>query len=516
MYHTLFALAGLAMLGWILLIILPGWGFTRRVAESALFPLYLCALYLVGIVAVILEMGPGFMADFGSAEGVLALLATGPVALVAWIHILAFDHLVGVLIYRDNLKHRFVPVPVQSVLLFATLMLGPVGFLTYWLIRVSRQRSLRLAWGEEEAPAAKSPTSPPPATSTIPSSAAPLEASEAAPEPGEAGGAPGPEHPQPPLVPHFREVVRGDSALRMLMGVWRRTPAMVVLGLVGFGLAGVTVAVAVANGSWLMPPEGRLLEAVKFDVAVGIYVLTLALILPFRPFTSRGRKRWVGWFVGLTLFGYGMETIQALRGLDPRFTTAGSVVDQVLGGVFFLTALGLMVLFIVLVAPFFRNRALPDHPTLRLGLRYGTAGAMVAFGVGILMSLIATRSLGEGDLMATHAAGFHSLQAVPLVALLLGAGAASGVAGRADGERLTPRPEIHLAGVGWVLLCVGLATQAFLGRPPTELSPALFLATAGAALWLASLGWALRVRFGPGRPSLQPPGPSPESRWSTS
>ena len=147
MYRTLFSLSGFAIVGWLPLILAPGWSVTRRLAESAIFPIYLSVLYLVGIAGVLMEMGPGIMADFGNVNGVLALLKTESLGLVAWIHILAFDQVVGALIYRDNMQHRFVPLPVQSVILFLTLMFGPVGFLLYVFVRMSQSRSGRKAWG---------------------------------------------------------------------------------------------------------------------------------------------------------------------------------------------------------------------------------------------------------------------------------------------------------------------------------------------------------------------------------
>jgi len=455
MYHTLFSLSGLAMLGWALLIFLPGWRFTRLVAQTAVFPLYLSVLYAVGVVSVFLEMGPGFMADFGSAEGVLALLATGPVALVAWIHILAFDQVVGVLIFRDNMRGRFVPLPVQSVLLLATLMLGPLGFLTYWAIRSVRRGSARVAWGDAEQGA----------------------------EPGAEGLT-----PPPPVRPAaaFRAVVQGDTPLEMLLGVWRREPVLVKLAFLGFAFAVAGTALAASNGGWLLAPEGRLLEAVKFDLAIGIFLLTLALVLPFAPFSERGRRRWVRWAVGLTVFAYAMENVQAWRGLDPRFSAVAGPVDQMLGGVFLLAALGLMVLFIILFLPFFRGEALSDHPTLRLALRYGGGAAMFGFGAGVAMSVVNGRSAGAaGDLMMIHAAGFHAVQAVPLVALLAGAGALP----EALARRWT-----HLAGAGWLLLCVGLAVQAWLGRPPTEPALGLSLAATGFAVWGLAVVVAMRGR----------------------
>jgi len=152
MYPTLFEIAGLAILGWALLIFLPPWKVTRWFAETAVFPIYLSVLYVVGILPIVIAAGPGIMSDFGSVQGVLQLLQDPDVALIAWIHILAFDHLIGVLIYRDNMRHRFVPLPLQSVILFFTLMLGPVGFVTYWLIRAGRTRTVRvgLEVGEPE------------------------------------------------------------------------------------------------------------------------------------------------------------------------------------------------------------------------------------------------------------------------------------------------------------------------------------------------------------------------------
>jgi hypothetical protein len=142
MYLTLFKLAGFATPAWALLIFLPTWRGTRWLARSAIVPALLCVLYVIGIAAQISASGLGFMRDFGSAEGVAHLLSQPDIAIVAWIHFLAFDQLVGIFIYRDNMHHRYVPIPVQSVILFLTFMLGPVGFLSYYVVRLIRSGSL--------------------------------------------------------------------------------------------------------------------------------------------------------------------------------------------------------------------------------------------------------------------------------------------------------------------------------------------------------------------------------------
>lgn len=139
MYVALFNVAGWAMLMWLLLIFLPKWRVTRLLARWEIFPVFLAVLYVIGVTAALSATGLGVIRDFGTAEGVTRLLARQDVALVAWIHILAFDQLAAHYIYRDNMEHRYVPVVVQSVLLFLTLMFGPAGFLIYYLLRLARR-----------------------------------------------------------------------------------------------------------------------------------------------------------------------------------------------------------------------------------------------------------------------------------------------------------------------------------------------------------------------------------------
>ncbi|HEV3468849.1 MAG TPA: ABA4-like family protein, partial [Pyrinomonadaceae bacterium] len=139
MYVALFNVAGWAILAWVLLIFLPKWRVTRLLARAEIFPVFLAVLYVIGVVRLLVASGPGVMRDFGSAEGVTRLLAGRDAALIAWIHILCFDQLVALYIYRDNMERRYVPVVVQSVLLVLTLMFGPAGYLLYYLLRLARR-----------------------------------------------------------------------------------------------------------------------------------------------------------------------------------------------------------------------------------------------------------------------------------------------------------------------------------------------------------------------------------------
>jgi hypothetical protein len=385
------------------------------------------------------------MADFGTADGVLGLLRTEAVGLVAWIHILAFDQVVGHLIYRDNMKHRFVPVVVQSVILVLVFMLGPLGFLLYWLIRVVRGRRL-VAWSDP----AELPDDP---------GARPVR---------------------------FSDVVQQRSVAKAVVGLLRRESALTRVGLLGFALAGVCAVVALLHGDWQIGTEGRLKEAIRFDLAIGIFNLTLALLLPLAGLSPAVERRWRRWEVGLTILGYGMENVQAWRGLDPRFSAVGGPADQILGGVFFLQALAIFALFAMLVGRFFRGDVLLDHPALKRALRYGAIGSYAAFFVGVLMVSVQGRIFNEGgDLIAIHAAGFHSLQAVPLVALLLGW---SRVAA-ATALRL-----VDVAGSGWLLFCFALLLQALLGLPTAARTAAFGLGVLGVGTWGVALFYAWWAR----------------------
>lgn len=58
MYILLFNLAGPAILAWALMIFLPTWPVTRWIAARAVFPAYLAALYVIGVVPLLISTGP--------------------------------------------------------------------------------------------------------------------------------------------------------------------------------------------------------------------------------------------------------------------------------------------------------------------------------------------------------------------------------------------------------------------------------------------------------------------------
>jgi hypothetical protein len=139
MYELLFSFTGFAMISWLLMIFLPKWKVTYTIVKWAVFPLSLSVLYIVGLVYYVANHGISFTGDFGSYEGVIRLLTVPEVAIIAWLHILAFDQLVGRMIYMENMENRRVHLIVQSICLYLTLMAGPLGYVLYTVLKRRRQ-----------------------------------------------------------------------------------------------------------------------------------------------------------------------------------------------------------------------------------------------------------------------------------------------------------------------------------------------------------------------------------------
>jgi hypothetical protein len=125
----------LAMLGWLLLLIVPNWKWTAKIIIGVIITI-LAVLYITFIVQA---MNPQDMSSFGSLEGIMQLFTNKKAVLAGWLHYLAFDLMVGIFIVNDGAKNkinRFILVPC----LLLTFMLGPTGLLLYLIIRMIRTK----------------------------------------------------------------------------------------------------------------------------------------------------------------------------------------------------------------------------------------------------------------------------------------------------------------------------------------------------------------------------------------
>ncbi|MVM38888.1 DUF4281 domain-containing protein [Spirosoma sp. HMF3257] len=134
--EAVFKLANMLVLPqWLLMVFAPRWIVTRWLMNSYSIPVCLAVIYVMYLVS----SGPVDFAAFGSLPGVKNLFATGGdgVMLAGWVHYLAFDLVAGTVVVRDS-QEKAIPHWLIVLPLFFCFMLGPVGLLLYWLIRVVR------------------------------------------------------------------------------------------------------------------------------------------------------------------------------------------------------------------------------------------------------------------------------------------------------------------------------------------------------------------------------------------
>ena len=290
----------------------------------------------------------------------------------------------------------------------------------------------------------------------------------------------------------LREIVR-DAKSRLM-----ENRALVMLGAMGILLGVICLGAMAARHGAPIPPEGDLEKPASFNIAVGIYVLTIAMLVPLTGFSERGRKSWIAWTVALFLYGYTVETVQTFRGLDPRFSKFASPLDQILGLVFFLVALTIVVMFLIMAVKLFRrDRSDADSPVL-LAIKYGCAATLGGFGAGVWMSLASGRHTGvAGNILPLHALGFHGLQAIPIVALLL---VWAGVTRRETVKW------VHVTGFAWLIACAAVAWQTVAGRSVFDVTPATLVTAFVIAVWAGIAAFALwrwaRVPIPPESPDI--------------
>jgi len=135
----LFSIANAAVMpAWLLLAALPRWRGTQIVA-AFVAPLLLGVAYAVLIIGFFARGDGG--GDMFSLVGVMRLFDDPRAVLAGWLHYLAFDLFVGAWEVRDARRRDF-PHLLLLPCLALTLMLGPLGLLTYLTLRLVLRRAV--------------------------------------------------------------------------------------------------------------------------------------------------------------------------------------------------------------------------------------------------------------------------------------------------------------------------------------------------------------------------------------
>ena len=131
--NVLFELSNLLVLPfWFLMLLLPGWRWTRSIMRSPYVIVVPVILYAVLVLPHFGEIWP--VVSRPALGDVTKLLSSPAGATISWVHFVAFDLFVGRWIYLDG-KDQGVSFWLQAPALFLTLVLGPVGFLVYVILR---------------------------------------------------------------------------------------------------------------------------------------------------------------------------------------------------------------------------------------------------------------------------------------------------------------------------------------------------------------------------------------------
>jgi len=116
----------IAVVGWLLLAVLPGRRWVTEVVTGKALPMLFAVLY----AAIVVTTFAGAEGSFSTLSGVATLFTNPWLLLAGWLHYLAFDLLIGTWEARDA-RERGVPHLLLVPCLFMTLMFGPVGWLLY-------------------------------------------------------------------------------------------------------------------------------------------------------------------------------------------------------------------------------------------------------------------------------------------------------------------------------------------------------------------------------------------------
>jgi hypothetical protein len=123
----------IALIGWLAIIVAPGWSYTTTVTLNMVAALAVLYLYLLFAKIPGIEKTRG---SFSSLGGVITLFKSPKVMLAGWVHFLAFDLMAALYIRADAPLHGIQHLWLIPIYLL-TLMFGPAGLLAYFGLRLA-------------------------------------------------------------------------------------------------------------------------------------------------------------------------------------------------------------------------------------------------------------------------------------------------------------------------------------------------------------------------------------------
>lgn len=136
-YDWLFSAVNLSVIpAWLLLVVLPKHQITKLVVHSYLYPMLLGALY---IWLMITSWGGDGGMD--TLQNLKTSFGRDEILVLGWVHYLVFDLFIAAWMSRDSRTlgiHHMTLIPCLVLTLFA----GPIGLVSYLIIRWVKTRSV--------------------------------------------------------------------------------------------------------------------------------------------------------------------------------------------------------------------------------------------------------------------------------------------------------------------------------------------------------------------------------------
>ncbi|MCH5585762.1 hypothetical protein MK805_12495 [Shimazuella sp. AN120528] len=271
--------------------------------------------------------------------------------------------------------------------------------------------------------------------------------------------------------------------MSVIKNIYTKEKGLVWTGCTGIVLSLLCVVFYLFYGNEI-PPEGEWTKAITFNLAIGIFSLTIAILFPYLKVSLKERKIVIYGLITTFWIAYLIETIQNARGFDPRFTHAGTLFDRLIGiflGVDSIFIIASLVYFMVLVFRQDKN----EYAAVRLAMRYACAALWIGFLSGIWMIVQGVITGPQGEMpnqMVLHFIGFHGLQTISIIGWLM------------EYMKLPyqkAKQYVHLGGIAWLVLGISLLAQAIAGHDTFDFTPYLVTALIAAAVWfyqIATIG----------------------------
>jgi hypothetical protein len=474
---VLFKLSNLLVLPfWGLIILLPRWRWTLRIMRSPFVSAAPALLYAALVLPRLGTIWPAIARP--TLTGIAALLGSPEGATIAWVHFLAFDLFIGRWIYLDSQERR-LSAPLTAPVLFLTLMLGPLGFLTYLVIRA-------VATSHEAGKGSSQIFAP-----RVNSMESPINGTQLG-------------------------LRTGDPSKTFLQRAWRTNRPLTMLGVAMILvflviLAGVLLDHRVITGApaWLKPA--------KFAISVSVYCFTFVWLLGFID----NRPRLARFAANVTVVSFIVEMTviltQAARGTTSHFnmTTPLNTFLCLTMGAFIVIVWTMNLLLAILLV----LERIPDRPFAR-SLQLGLLVSLVGMGAGFFMvrptseqmaamtsgrgpRIVGAHSVGVadggpglpvvgwstvgGDFRVAHFLGIHAMQILPFFGWFI-ARRRNAFARFKEAHRLALISTVGFTYLGLVLLLVWQALR----RQSVIHPDAQILASGVALLALAGLStWAI-------------------------